>query len=194
MPALEPSDYMAEIVWLGVLTMTDRNAMLSERREALHLRFDGVEGSVHGGLTRPSCSRVKAQYPRGTEIRNERQVSILSLEELEAIAAAMGVDEIDPARLGATMVVKGLPDFTHVPPSSRLQAPSGATLTVDMENMPCQFPAKSIETVAPGFGKRFKPAAKGRRGVTAWVAREGRVAVGDHLRLHLPMQRPWQPD
>ncbi|WP_121632724.1 MOSC domain-containing protein [Tropicibacter alexandrii] len=194
MPALEPSDYMAEIVWLGVLTMTDRNAMLSERREALHLRFDGVEGSVHGGLTRPSCSRVKAQYSRGTEIRNERQVSILSLEELEAIAAAMGVDEIDPARLGATMVVRGLPDFTHVPPSSRLQAPSGATLTVDMENMPCQFPAKSIETVAPGFGKRFKPAAKGRRGVTAWVAREGRVAVGDHLRLHLPMQRPWQPD
>lgn len=193
MPALEPTDFYGEIVWLGVLTDMQRKAMLGENRDALDLRFDGVEGSVHGGLTRPSCSRVKAQYPRGTEIRNERQVSILSLEELQAIARDMGLDQIDPARLGATMVLRGIPDFTHVPPSSRLQAPSGATLTVDMENLPCQFPAKSIDSVAPGLGKGFKPAAKGRRGVTAWVAAEGRVVIGDKLRLHLPMQRPWAP-
>jgi len=34
-------------------------------------------------------------------------------------------------------------------------------------------------------------AAKGRRGVTAWVEREGRLAVGDALRLHIPDQPAW---
>lgn len=194
MPALKPTAFTASVTWLGVLTTNDRKAMLAEPRDALDLTFAGVAGSVHGGATRESCSRVTAQYPRGTEIRNERQLSIVSEEELAAIAARMGLDRIDPARLGATMVLRGLPDFSHLPPSSRLQAPSGATVTVDMQNRPCQFPAKSIESVEPGKGKGFKRAAEGRRGVTASVAREGRVAVGDVLTLHIPDQRPWQPD
>ena len=191
MPALIPTDFTAEIVWLGVVTDMDRSALLAEPRDALDLRLDGVAGSVHGGLTRASCSRVTAQYPRGTTIRNERQLSILSAEELEAIAATMGLETLDPARLGASIVLRGIPDFSHVPPSSRLQAASGATVVVDMENRPCQFPAKSIETVAPGMGKAFKPAAQGRRGVTAWIAREGRIALGEVMRLHVPDQPAW---
>lgn len=191
MPALVPTRHVARIVWLGVVTNMDRQELLAEPREVLDLRFDGIAGSVHGGLTRPSCSRVTAQYPKGTEIRNERQLSILSREELDGIAQALGLKRIDPARLGASMMIEGIDDFSHVPPSSRLQAPSGATLTVDMQNRPCQFPARSIERVSPGHGKGFKPAAEGRRGVTAWVAREGRVTLGDELRLHVPDQRPW---
>lgn len=194
MPALKPTDYVAEVIWLGVVANMDRKELLADAREAVELRFDGIAGSVHGGATRESCSRVKSQYPKGTAIRNERQLSIISEEELIQIAAKMGVEKIDPARLGASMVIRGIADFSHVPPSSRLQAPSGATVTVDMQNRPCQFPAKSIEHVAPGQGKGFKSAAEGRRGVTAWVAREGRVAVGDKLRLHIPDQRGWMPE
>jgi hypothetical protein len=194
MPALKPTDHTATVVWLGIVTNNDRAALLAEVREALDLTFAGVAGSVHGGATRASCTRVRAQYPKGTEIRNERQLSIISEEELAAIAAQMGVDQLDPARLGASMVIRGLPDFSHVPPSSRLQAPSGAAVTIDMQNRPCQFPAKSIETVLPGRGRGFKSAAEGRRGVTASVAREGRVAVGDMLRLHIPDQRAWKLD
>lgn len=193
MPALKKTDYTCEIVWLGIVTGDDRKELLSEVREALTLRFDGIEGSFHGGLTRPSCSRVTGQYEKGTEIRNERQLSIVSAEELAEIAAEMGIERVDPARLGATMVVRGLPDFSHVPPSSRLQAPSGATVVVDMENRPCQYPAKSLQHVVGEAAKGFKPAAKGKRGVTAWVAREGDVKVGDTLTLHIPDQRRWKP-
>ena len=103
------------------------------------------------------------------------------------------LDAIDPARLGASMVVRGIPDFTRVPPSSRLIAPSGASLVVNMDNRPCIFPARSIEAVSPGHGKGFKAAANGLRGITAWVEREGRVQVGDTVRLHVPDQRAWQP-
>ena len=193
MPALKPTDYTATVTWLGVVTNDDRAELLAEVLAAVDLTFEGIAGSVHGGATRDLCSRVKSQYPPGTRICNERQLSIISAEELSEIAAQMGLDRIDPARLGASMVLSGLPDFSFLPPSSRLQALSGATLTVDMQNRPCQFPAKSIDKVAPGLGKGFKPAANGRRGVTASVAREGRVVLGDVLRLHIPDQRGWQP-
>lgn len=193
MPALKPTDWTCEIVWLGTVTSEDRKELLSEVRDELTLRFDGVEGSVHGGRTRPSCSRVTAQYPKGTEIGNERQLSIVSVEELEVIAEEMGIDAVDPARMGANVVVRGLPDFSHVPPSSRLQAPSGATIVVDMQNRPCQFPARSLKQVVGEHAKGFKTAAKGRRGVTGWVTREGAIRVGDTLILHIPDQRKWKP-
>ncbi|OZB15750.1 MAG: sulfurase [Rhodobacterales bacterium 34-62-10] len=191
MPALKPTDFSGRITWLGVVTSEDRAALIAEAREAMDLRFAGIAGSVHGGLTRASCSRVTAQHPRGTPIGNERQVSILSAEEMAEIAARMGLEALDPARLGASIVIEGIPDLSHLPPSSRLQAPSGAMLVVDMQNRPCILPARSIDTVHPGYGRAFKPAANGRRGVTAWVQREGRIALGDRLTLHVPDQRVW---
>jgi hypothetical protein len=36
-------------------------------------------------------------------------------------------------------------------------------------------------------------AAKGRRGITAWVEREGEWRLGARIRLHVPAQRPWAP-
>lgn len=193
MPALKPTTYTAEIMWLGAVMNDDRAELLAPARDFVDLTFAGIEGTHHAGLTRPACSRVKSQYPRDLPIKNERQLSIVSAEELDKIAADLGLKTIDPARVGANMVVKGIPDFSHVPPSSRLQAPSGATVTIDMENRPCQFPAKSIEIEHPGKGKGFKPAAEGRRGVTAWVAAEGRMSVGDVLTLHIPDQPQWEP-
>ena len=193
MPALKPTHYTAEIVWLGAVMTDDRANLMAPARNMLELAFDGVAGAFHAGLTRPACVRVKSQYAKGTLIRNERQLSIISQEELEQIAARMGVDALNPARLGATMVIKGIANFTHVPPSSRLTAPSGATLTIDMENLPCQFPAKSLIVDHGESAKKFKSAAKDRRGVTAWVAAEGSVAVGDILTLHIPNQPSWSP-
>lgn len=190
MPALKKTRHEAEIVWLG--TVPDREAALASTPAAtLDLSFAGPAGEDHGGETRPSCSRVLGLYPRNTPIRNTRQLSVVSEEDLSAIAAEMGLDALDPAWLGTTMVIRGLPDFTHVPPGSRLQGPDGSTITVDMENRPCTLPARVIEDVRPGFGKAFKRAAEGRRGVTAWVEREGRLTVGERLRLFIPDQRPW---
>jgi rhodanese-related sulfurtransferase len=194
MPALVPTDYTATVTWLGTVETEDRTELRAIPAERVELTFAGLAGSVHAGLTRPACSRVTAQYPEGTEIRNTRQVSIVSVEELAEIAATLGLARIDPARLGATLAVEGIPDFTHVPPGARLQAPSGATLVVDMLNEPCQFPARSLKAEHGEAAKGFKRAAEGRRGVTAWVEREGPVALGDALRLHLPRQRAWQPE
>ncbi len=107
MPALRPTRHVGTIVWLG--RVPDRAASLRavplERVEAL---FSGIGGEAHGGLTRPSCSRVAAQFPQGTTIRNVRQLSIVSEEELEELARAMDVPRVDPAWLGAQMVIQGI--------------------------------------------------------------------------------------
>lgn len=192
MPALEPTDRYATITWLG--RVRDRDAKLSsDPVDTLELTFAGVEGEAHSGLTRPSCSRVLSQYPRDTTIRNVRQLTILSSEELAEIATEMGLDRLEPRFVGASLVIAGIADFTHVPPASRLQSETGTTLTIDMENRSCNLPGREIEAAHPGVGKTFKAAAAGRRGVTAWVEREGRLVLGERLRLHVPSQRGWAP-
>lgn len=193
MPALIPSDILGTVTWLG--RTADRAAALaSAAAPDLTLTFAGPEGEAHGGLTRLSCSRVRALFPIGTTIRNCRQLSILSQEELALIATDMGLPALDPALVGATMVVAGIPDLSHLPPSSRLQGEGGATLVVDMQNRPCTLPAPGIEAAHPGKGKLFKPAAQGRRGVTAWVEREGVLRLGERVRLFVPDQPVWRPE
>jgi hypothetical protein len=192
MPILSPTRITGRATWLG--HVADREAgLVSAPLEAVEATWEGFPGEAHGGLTRPSCSRVTAQYPKGTEIRNTRQVSILSAEELAAVAAEMGIPEIRPEWVGASLIVEGIPEFTMVPPSSRLVFVSGASLVVDMENGPCRFPAEVIESYHPGKGMGFIEAARGRRGVTAWVERPGRIARGDAVRLHVPPQRLYAP-
>jgi hypothetical protein len=166
MPALKPTNCYGTITWLGYVPERSK-ALQSFSVQALSVEFVGPVGEDHGGLTRHSCSRVLAQYKKGTTIRNTRQLSVLGAEDLEEIATKMGLAALNPALVGATMVISGIPDFSHIPPSARLQNEVGATLVVDMENRPCMLPAKPIEAFHPTFGSRFKEAALGKRGVTA---------------------------
>lgn len=190
MPALLATDFTAAITWLGLVP--DRaDSLRATPVDHVVAGFGGVAGDGHYGLTRPSCSRMSGQYPVGTVIRNTRQFSIVSAEEMDIAAKNMGVDVVDPGWIGASIVIRGIPDFSHVPPGSRLQFSSGATIVVNLENGPCHLPAKVIDADAPGKGGAFKAAAKGLRGVTGWVEREGDLRLGDALRLHVPSQKPW---
>ena len=191
MPTLIETEFLGEITWLGHVSAGD--GLRAKSVEQLILGFEGDAGARHAGGNRLSCVRVKNLYPQGTEIRNVRQLTILSEEELALIAAEMGLEAVDPCHLGVSIVVRGIPDFTFIPPSSRLQGPGGATVVADMENRPCIFPGKEIELDHTGFGPKFKPAAKNRRGITAWVERPGALTIGESLRLFIPDQRSWAP-
>jgi MOSC domain-containing protein YiiM len=192
MPALKPTAFAGRIVWLGHQPRPVENLVIdAEPLSEMALAFAGLASESHAGLTRPACSRVRDQHPRGTPIRNTRQLSVVSAEEMAAVAAEIGLAAIDYAWVGASVVVEGIPAFTHVPPSSRLQGPDGCTLVVDMENRPCQEPAVTIAKAGHPEGRAFKAAAAGRRGVTAWVEREGVLRLGDVLRLHIPDQPVW---
>lgn len=188
----EKTPYEGRITFLG--QVPDRAAGLgSVPQETVTVGFAGFSGEAHGGLTRPSCARVTALHPKGTEIRNTRQISVLSDEELAKIAAKMGVERLDPAWIGASLVLEGIPDLTFLPPGSRLQAADGTTLVVEMVNHPCTLAGRAVEAHLPGKGALFKPAAMDLRGVTAWVEREGRLSLGERLSVFVPAQRGWKP-
>lgn len=193
MAALIKSRQAGRIVWLGVVP--DRDASLrAERLDQVRAELDGFEGEAHGGATRPSCSRFTMLHPKGTRVRNSRQLSILSAAELEVVAARLGLDRLDPELLGAQVVIEGIADLSHLPPGSRLQSGAGTTLCIDLQNGPCHLVAHEIEIDAPGHGKAFSAEARGLRGVTAWVERAGPLAVGDEMALFVPTQRTWAPE
>ena len=184
------SGYVGRLCWIG--NVTDRQQTIkSNPIQTGKLDFGGLQGDSHYGETRPACVRVEDLYPEGTPIRNTRQVSIVSSEELDLIAKDMGLETVDPELVGANLVIEGILDLSLLPPSTRLQFATGATLTVDMINLPCNFPAREIEKIYPGKGKLFKSSAHERRGVTAWVEREGDISVGDKVTCFVPAQRAW---
>ena len=88
MPALKKTDFSPRVTWLGVVHDRDRT-LRSEYVEQVQAGFTGFPGESHGGLTRPSCSRVSELHPKGTEIRNVRQLSVVSAEELARIAEGL---------------------------------------------------------------------------------------------------------
>jgi len=192
MPALVPTDHHATITWMGYVPPRDGPVIVTRALTDMPLDFGGYAGAMHTGVTRAACSRVKTQHPRGTQIANVRQLSIVSDEEMAQIAEKIGLDALDPHWLGASLVLRGLPDLTHLPPSSRLQSDDGTTLVVDMENQPCTQVSLTMKPDAPEAAPGFKSAAKGKRGITAWVERPGTLRIGDRLRLHVPAQRAWQ--
>lgn len=160
-------------------------AMVTEAR----LLFSGMEGDCHGGLTRPSDSRMLKQYKRGTTVRNSRQLSILAAEEMAEVAKRMEIPAVKPEWVGANLVVRGIPDLTLLPPSSRLQFPSGAMVVIDAENHPCRYPADIIARHHPEARMGFVKAAMHKRGVVGWVEAEGMIRTGDSVTIWIPPQR-----
>ena len=157
--------------------------------DEMQLSLAGPVGDCHTGETRKSDSRTKALYERGLDIRNVRQLTLLSSEELRVLAGELGIASVDPSWLGANVVFSGIRDLTFLPPSTRLQFPSGATIVVDMENYPCSQIAEVVGRYHPEVQNRVVKMALHRRGLTAWIEREGTIRVGDEVTIFIPPQR-----
>ncbi len=160
--------------------------------QSLMLNFAGIVGDHHAGLTRKAGGR-EPWYPRRTEMRNERQVSLVSVADLQAIAVAMGLAEVRPEWLGANIVVSGLPDFSLLPPRTLLFFDGGVTLKVDGQNAPCRLAGKALASGAglddvDEIAMKFVKAAKRLRGLVAWVEKPGTIAAGAQFEARLPEQ------
>lgn len=148
------------------------------------LTYAGLEGDRHAGLTMRSGARQK-HVPRGTELRNSWQLSLVSVEELAEIARGLDVPSVRASTLGANLLLRGAPELTRLAPGSRLIFPSGAMLVVDGENEPCTKSGRALaESLnVPSVASRFVKIAWGKRGLVAWVERPGLLRVGDVVRL-----------
>lgn len=169
----------------SVLLADSPGTFVTRRVDQVVLDIAGIPGDRHYGLTRLSGAR-EPMYPRGTEIRNRRQISVVSAEECDQIAQQLGLNAVLPEWLGANLLLRGLPNLTQLPTGSRLLLPSGAGLICEGENAPCRHPGKVIQTLhptQPNLIKRFVPIAQRRRGIVCSIECPGTIVQGDSLRV-----------
>jgi len=158
----------------------------------LVLGYDGIRGDFHAGVTRRSGGR-EPWYPRGTEMRNARQISIIAADEMAVVAERMGIAEIRPEWVGANLVIEGAPNLSMLPAGTLLFFKGGATLKVDAQNHPCRYAGRLVAERAgmadPGAGAlAFAKVARRLRGLVAWVEKPGRVMAGEAISVRVPEQ------
>ncbi|MFC3324099.1 MOSC domain-containing protein [Mesorhizobium cantuariense] len=160
--------------------------------DALRLGFNGIDGDFHSGATRRSGGR-EPWYPRGTEMRNERQLSIVAADELAVVAERMGLAEVKPEWLGANLVIEGVSNLSMLPAGTLLFFKGGVTIKVDAQNGPCRIAGRSIAEHAgmadvEAGALLFPKAAMRLRGVVAWVEKPGTISVGEEISARVPEQ------
>ena len=164
----------------------------TEAVEALSLGFDGIAGDVHAGPTRRSGGR-EPWYPRGTEMRNERQLSLVAPDELVIVAGRMGIAEVKPEWIGANLLIDGVPRLSMLPAGSLMFFKGGVTLKVDAQNGPCRIAGRAIAENA-GMADHdagallFPKVAKRLRGLVAWVEKPGTIRRGEDVSIRVPEQ------
>ena len=91
-----------------VLIGTEPKNLVTRDVSEVKVTWEGFAGDNHAGLTRPADVRVK-WFPRGVPIRNTRQVSLVSSEELALIAGALELPQVLAAWLGANLELAASP-------------------------------------------------------------------------------------
>jgi len=160
--------------------------------DGLDLGFEGIAGDIHAGATRRSGGR-EPWYPRGTTIRNERQLTLVAPDELALVAQRMGIGELLPEWIGANLLIDGIANLSMLPAGTLLFCKGGATLKVDAQNGPCRIAGRLLAQRAgmadvEAGALQFPKVAKRLRGLVAWVEKPGRVALGEAVSVRIPEQ------
>jgi MOSC domain-containing protein YiiM len=156
----------------------EKSGVIKQKCELLELRLDGIVGDRHAGALKKADGRDKG-IPRGTMIRNWRQWSAVSTEELNEVALALALGELEPELLGPNFVVAGIENFSAMAKGTVLKF-SDAELLVEAENDPCTQAGKAIakrhEEISP---HAFVKKAMHKRGLVGVVKAAGIIRVGE---------------
>ena len=87
--------------------------------DLLDLDWGGPVGDRHHGETMSSDTRQSSVFPRGTTIRNHRQLSLVDIAELAQIADALGIPRIDPGTIAENITTEGIEELTALPRMTR---------------------------------------------------------------------------
>jgi len=158
----------------------------SHQVDEVQVHWEGLPGDKHYGLTMKSNSSQKP-YPKGSEVRNVRQISIVSAEELNAVAASLELPAaIDPSWVGANLMLSGIPGLTQLPSGSRLYFANGVGIVIEGENLPCTTAGGSLQSqfpTRPDLTSAFPKHALGKRGLVAWVEKPGVLRKGERVQV-----------
>jgi hypothetical protein len=163
---------------------------VTTRVDLLHVDAGGVPGDRHVGLRRRAGPR-EPWLPRGLDLHNDRQLTAVSVEELQELAGALNVPEVKAEWLGANILIRDLPNVSHLAAGSRLAIgghwsgkgtfDGGAILRVSGYNFPCRGPGRVLAEMfeRPELEFAFVKAAAKLRGLILFVDHPGQMAPGD---------------
>ncbi len=141
----------------------------------------GVQDDNHSGSMRISTVRDKPTLeklglPTGVQVLNTRQWSMLSEEEMGAMAEVLGIEHIPEGSMGENLRISGIPGLTEFRVGTlfgfRKNGKARMTVLFGMgENLPCVDMAKNLAEITENNGVRSKAvgAALGLRGQTGFV-------------------------
>lgn len=147
--------------------------------------------SGHDGIYITTSDRV-----RGDWIFNFRTWTALSREEIDQVDSALDV-KIPPGCLLENVIVSGIPNFSKLPPTTRLVFKSRQEdgfmrpiLAVWEENGPCKTVGRRLENLyaREGLKSAFISLAKNKRGLMGFVLGIGTVKVGDRVLVYPPVE------
>ena len=161
-----------------------------DEADQIEVNFYGIVGDHHAGISREAYGGDRE--PKGTMLRNDRQWSGVSIEELTQMSGILDLAEpLTASTLGANLCFEGIADFSMLPRGSRLKFSSGAVLTVEEYNPPCLYMSAEIaKKHKTNTGETLKKAqwqkpAMGRRGVVGVVDVPGIIRAGDTLSVEI---------
>jgi len=155
----------------------------SKEVNRLELTYEGIVGDRHWGLTRKSNSR-EPWYKKGTRMRNEQQLSIISSEEMKEIAKYLNIEQLRGEWIGANICLEGIAHLSLLPPRTLLMFEGGVTIRVDGDRGPCRVSGRSLAAQFEGRGDLeflFPKVAKHRRGLVGWVEIPGTIEAGESV-------------
>ncbi|MDB5266875.1 MAG: molybdenum cofactor sulfurase [Parcubacteria group bacterium] len=169
--------------------------------EVIGFNLDGPEGDAHSGHTR-KLSGHDSEYlwtselvKRESVVFNWRSWTGLAVEEIREVEAVLKCD-IPKGCLLENIGFSGIPNFSHLPPTSRIVFPKYGgeqlILAVWEENGPCHGVGDRLAKHydKKDLSKQFISAAQCKRGVMGFVLSPGWVEVGDEVVVYPPASAP----
>lgn len=174
---------------LEKIMLADKLDFRSKPYQVVNLDLNGIiEDSRHYGNSRSAGKRDKKLFEKGQTIKNTRQISGVSLEELEQIEKSLNIEYLDPSCLGSCLVFSGIEKLSLLPPTTRLEFENGTIIKVDQYNVPCHFPGDCISDHYKNskLSNEFIKHAKFKRGFLGYVELGGTLRVGESCKIHKP--------
>jgi MOSC domain-containing protein YiiM len=166
----------------------EHNTLEKLARDEIEVTLDGIVGDRHRGISRKNWQGDK--QAEGSERRNERQWSAVSMEELVQISEDMNLAEpLLASTLGANLCLEGGPTLSQLPRGTLLSFSSGVVLMVEEYNPPCSDMGEKLAQLhrsrsgEPLAKSAFSSAAKFNRGLVGIVEVAGTIRVGDEVTI-----------
>lgn len=173
-----------------------QDSIVKSEANFIEVDFEGIVGDKHAGFTKKADSRDKELYGnkivKGQLVRNWRQWSAVESSEMIQVVRNMGIEYLEPARLGPNVLFSGIEGFTKLPKGSTIWFPEDAVFLVEGENLPCIGPGEEIAKHHPEVkASSFVKAAMGLRGLVGTVYRPGVIKAGDIAKVQIYQPRTY---